>query len=1155
MRNTSRLVLAAILCVPAFLGAQSDGTSDRSTDINEVRRAQRRVANDAALEESLQAQALDFYDQAISLLETVAIREAEAAAFDKERSGIARMTRALEDSLKKAERSTRRLHPENPTSEQVEDALARERSRLAADRVRLRDIDGLTEERKASRNTISKRLGALDQELDLLSDTFRSVVLKNTHPEVKTAERFFINAQRDAARAEITRLRSSLALLDERGILIPLEMDLAQRRVFAGEQLVGLLEEKAHELKAKAADEALSRIMLQCDEVSEKVPELKTAAEETRKLAEQLLGSDGVVIKVEMNSQALSTTRKHHDDLGRIAELTHRKFAAFGRRGSITRWWPAIPADFPKTGAAKASIARLEYRVPEVEHQLITFEEQRARAREFAQQTAKLLTEAYGEDLDPEIDRIAMDLLGQRRDLLDHLVQYYSRYSNELVEHLAVSRYFSRELDQVERFLFAHILWSRSVPKPIIPRLTDLKSALLWVFGFGQGQGQTVDRPEDGGQSRFLPRDVVFGALLLLVVLFRKRLRLRLGGLAEKVRGPEEDSFRHTVDALVTTALLAAPVPLALCLLGSILRRGDTMIYFVSAAQALMYVAMVAGFLELTRQLFAPDGFTEAHLGWPSKVTRPIYEGLLWPQLVSLPLLFVALQLAMAGARFNSPAFLQVFNNSLGRLSFIAAITVSGLAILKNLRPELKAEEAPRPRAGKGQGRWARYAFPTAGIYAYPIVFISVVAPVALAVFGYYVTALLLSYQMLRMLWLMVGLLIFGGLLFRWYRISRRASADGDEADADGDHMAVGQVRQLFQFLVILVAAVGLFSIWSQALPMLEVLKRVQVFPHVMLIEESQGVLQAVPQGETSSREGSEAMAQDTPAESVESVTDAVDPTRKPDHTADRSRPLTLWALLQALLAAIITFTLVRNLPGLFEIVLRRRTRLDSGARIAFSTLVRYAITMVGAVVVSRFLGITWSSVQWLAAALTFGLGFGLQEIVANFVSGLILLAERPIRVGDVVTVGNLMGKVTQIQIRATTITLWDRSEMIVPNKEFITTKLVNWTLSDSKRRIEIPVRVTYGTDLELVKKTMVEVACAHPNVLDEPLPHVLLLNFGDDAVQLELRFVVEFGKGLATKDEVQMAIDKAFRENCIGFALPQLTVSLPDGVPSEESR
>ena len=170
---------------------------------------------------------------------------------------------------------------------------------------------------------------------------------------------------------------------------------------------------------------------------------------------------------------------------------------------------------------------------------------------------------------------------------------------------------------------------------------------------------------------------------------------------------------------------------------------------------------------------------------------------------------------------------------------------------------------------------------------------------------------------------------------------------------------------------------------------------------------------------------------------------------------------------------------------------------------------------------------------------------------MANFVSGLILLIERPVRVGDVVTLGNLQGTVTGIQIRATTVTLWDNSEMIVPNKEFVTTKLINWTLSDSKRRLDIPLRIAYGADLELVKSTLNEVARAHPEVLKVPPPYAVLLEFGDDAIKMELRAYVEFGKGLLTKDELQMTIDRVFRERGISPALPQLRLDIPPRRPA----
>ena len=258
---------------------------------------------------------------------------------------------------------------------------------------------------------------------------------------------------------------------------------------------------------------------------------------------------------------------------------------------------------------------------------------------------------------------------------------------------------------------------------------------------------------------------------------------------------------------------------------------------------------------------------------------------------------------------------------------------------------------------------------------------------------------------------------------------------------------------------------------------MLEALKRVQLLPRVELLkstEDPAASLGTVEKPvETASPQQIEGGSADTEP-STAPVIPGMPPSTTADTAADSSHPLTLWLLLEAMIALIITIILARNLPGVIEITLKRRTTLDAGARFAFSTLVKYTTTIVGSVVVFSLLGIGWGKVQWLAAALTFGLGFGLQEIVANFVSGLILLVERPVRVGDVVTIGNLMGKVSRIQIRATTITLWDRSEMIVPNKEFITTKLVNWTLSDSKRRIEIPLRVAYGADLEHVKSLLI---------------------------------------------------------------------------------
>jgi len=186
-------------------------------------------------------------------------------------------------------------------------------------------------------------------------------------------------------------------------------------------------------------------------------------------------------------------------------------------------------------------------------------------------------------------------------------------------------------------------------------------------------------------------------------------------------------------------------------------------------------------------------------------------------------------------------------------------------------------------------------------------------------------------------------------------------------------------------------------------------------------------------------------------------------------------------------------------------------------------------------------------------AAVSFGIGIGLQEIVANFVCGLIILFERPFRVGDVVTIGDQTGKVTRIQIRATTVTDWDRRELIVPNKEFITGKLINWSLSDPITRVVIPVGVAYGSDTQATEKLLLKIARENLMVLSQPEPSALFLGFGDNSLNFELRvFVTGLGNRLPATHHLHLAIEREFREAGINIAFPQRDIHLDTSGPLE---
>ena len=165
----------------------------------------------------------------------------------------------------------------------------------------------------------------------------------------------------------------------------------------------------------------------------------------------------------------------------------------------------------------------------------------------------------------------------------------------------------------------------------------------------------------------------------------------------------------------------------------------------------------------------------------------------------------------------------------------------------------------------------------------------------------------------------------------------------------------------------------------------------------------------------------------------------------------------------------------------------------------------RYSITIVGIMMGCSLIGLGWSKVQWLVAAMGFGLGFGLQEIFANFLSGLIILFDRPVRVGDVITLENVSGVVSRIRLRTTTVTDGDRKELIVPNKEFITGRVLNWTLSDHVNRVVINVGVAYGSDTQRAAEILQKLAEEHSNVLDDPPPRVTLESFGDSALNFVL--------------------------------------------------
>jgi potassium efflux system protein len=255
---------------------------------------------------------------------------------------------------------------------------------------------------------------------------------------------------------------------------------------------------------------------------------------------------------------------------------------------------------------------------------------------------------------------------------------------------------------------------------------------------------------------------------------------------------------------------------------------------------------------------------------------------------------------------------------------------------------------------------------------------------------------------------------------------------------------------------------------------------------------------------------------------------------------------VTLSDMLDFVIMVVVLLWLLRELKTLFELLIFPHLKLDRGKRYALVTISRYAVFTIGVIIALGILRVNLGQLGWLVAAMGVGLGFGLQEIFANFISGLILLVERPIRVGDLVTIGNVMGNVSHISFRATTLVAFDNEEIIVPNKELITGQVTNWTLGNQITRITIPIQAAYGSDVEKITEILLDIATNDPEVLADPAPGALFMNHGDSGLDFELRvFLGSAGVRLSTRDRLNRKVNAAFVEHEIEIPFPQRDIHI----------
>ncbi len=664
---------------------------------------------------------------------------------------------------------------------------------------------------------------------------------------------------------------------------------------------------------------------------------------------------------------------------------------------------------------------------------------------------------------------------------------------SELSQLLLIQEQFNAQVSDSKALFNKHLLWLPSAEPVSAQWPVQILNGSITI----SNELPALLKPYADQLGSNLPLPISLFLVSLAVAVFcRRYLNRRQPLWCKQLGNVSEDHISHTVRPLLYGPLIALPAPLFLYVLGRQLNGDDVPL------QNLFYMLALISWLYLTlmQWLQQPNGLLQGQFSLPQSTTSTLKKrlrGLFW---FNTPLIGILFLLDFSGSDLVTagPARLTLLLITVGFTLFWIS---------------LRHTASQRQDSTDTSGFWNNISVWIGIIIAFNI------AMAGLILWGYTLSASIL----IGLMFLLVCIGILAYLIFhlgrRWLLIeerklhfaqalARRAeilSAREEQKDPppplqenfiDLQTISAQGTMLLKTVTTLIFLTLAWFTLgWT--LPALEVLDTVTLWTTESAEE---GVLSLI----------------------------------------------TLKQILFALAALTITFIAARNLPSLVELLILNYLPLAHGTSFAISTLLKYSLIIVGLISFLNFLGLEWGKLQWLIAAMGVGLGFGLQEIVANFVSGLIILFEKPVRIGDTVTIGGVTGSVTRIQIRATTITDWDRKEVIIPNKTFITDQLINWSLTDAITRVVIPVGVAYGSDTGQVTQLLIQAAKENQNVLSEPEPMAYFLAFGNSTLDFELRtHISSMDMRTRTIHQLHLAIDQLFREHDIEIAFPQMDLHL----------
>lgn len=704
------------------------------------------------------------------------------------------------------------------------------------------------------------------------------------------------------------------------------------------------------------------------------------------------------------------------------------------------------------------------------------------------------------------------NLLTERRKVGSDLIKSLNNQLNLAISLELTQQQITQISDQIQSKLDQQSFWVKSNNPINLDWFKKLPMSLKAQF---DGIGKKIGFPTNFDNLPYL-LTYVFILFVIggLIFKFKESIKQRLAVINGEINTLRSDSQWHTPLALFYTALLSLSGTLwflATCqLLG---------FFFVKNPQEFWEWSLsMAGywwFFSFILAILRPNGILVCHFGFTKESAASLQD--------VTKRIIVSVVLLLNTSIFSNVMDTGLANDVLGEINTIVALLFCIVIIAPRfIRTEKSLSSTTTDKRDRTIFKIVRIL-----LQLVPVILIALIA------LGYYYTALNLITHIINtyiawVVWSLVRHTIYRGVTVASRRLAYRRlqekrqqkQQDSSDASASDDVVVIteqeegldlNEVRsQLLRFadLFIWTALFVIFYyVWSDLVTVVSYLRDITLWQQTSTTEA--GVV---------------------------------------------TETISLFNLIVALIIVVITYILVRNIQGILEILLFSRVKLSQGTPYTITTLLTYILVAVGGAWAFSTLGMSWSKLQWLFAALSVGLGFGMQEIFANFVSGIILLFERPIRVGDTVTINDVTGTVAKIRIRAITMIDPDRKEVIVPNKSFVTGQVTNWALSNTVTRLVVSVGVAYGSDLDLVKRLLLQAAHEQPSVLKDPEPRALFLTFGASTLDHELRvYVGQVSERNDTLDALNRRVNELFAENNIDIAFNQLDIFIKNKDTGEE--